>query len=103
MGLCKKHHNCWMRCCIFSFTVWYASIIVRSLMTMSVGSFLGLLTRDAMVVESVSTIILYIIKHGQAMQDVKLGFNSPIVDSFIQTKNDEVVVLQNRSFLYLIF
>lgn len=72
-------------------------------MTMSVGSFLGLLTRDAMVVESVSTIILYKIKHGQAMQDVKLGFNSPIVDSFIQTKNDEVVVLQNRSFLYLIF
>ena len=47
-----------IRCCIFSFMVWYAFMIVCSLITISVVSAFGLLTRDAIVVESVSTMTL---------------------------------------------
>lgn len=52
-------YNCPMRCCIFSFTVWYALMIVCSLIMISVVSALGLLTLEAIVIESVSTMILH--------------------------------------------
>lgn len=60
-GMTKKTstQNCWILCCILSFNVEYAFMRVCSLMTISVVSAFGLLTLDAMVVESVSTIILY--------------------------------------------
>ena len=52
------HYSWLIRCCIFSFMVWYAFMIVCSLITISVVSAFGRLTRDAIVVESVSTMIL---------------------------------------------
>jgi hypothetical protein len=52
-------YNCPILCCIFSFTVWYALMIVCSLMMISVVSAFGLLTLEAIVVESVSTMILH--------------------------------------------
>lgn len=51
-------YSCPILCCIFSFTVWYALIIVCSLMTISVVSGLGRLTREAMAAASVSMMIL---------------------------------------------
>ena len=45
-------------CCIFSFTVMYAFMIVCSLITISVVSAFGRLTREAIAAESVSTMIL---------------------------------------------
>jgi len=51
-------YSCPILCCIFSFTVWYALIIVCSLMTISVVSGRGRLTLDAIAAESVSTMIL---------------------------------------------
>ena len=53
-----NHHSCAMRCAILSLTVWYALMRVCSLITISVVSAFGRLTRDAIVVASVSTIIL---------------------------------------------
>lgn len=52
------HHSCPILCCIFSFTVWYALMIVCSLMTISVVSGRGRLTLEAMAAASVSTMIL---------------------------------------------
>lgn len=55
----EQHGYNWpILCCIFSFTVWYAFIMVCSLIMISVVSGLGRLTRDAIAVASVSTIIL---------------------------------------------
>jgi hypothetical protein len=54
----EDDYNWPILCCIFSFTVWYALIIVCSLMTISVVSGRGLLTREAIAAASVSTIIL---------------------------------------------
>ena len=51
-------YSCWIRCCIFSFTVWYAFINVCSLITISVGSARGRDTLEAIVTESVSTMML---------------------------------------------
>ena len=56
---CELAHYSWfIRCCTLSFTVKYALINVCSLITISVVSALGRLTRDAIAVESVSTITL---------------------------------------------
>jgi len=54
------NHSCPILCCIFSFTVWYALMIVCSLITISVVSGRGRLTRDAIAAGSVSTMILQI-------------------------------------------
>ena len=53
-----QHHSVAILCCIFSFTVMYAFMIVCSLITISVASAFGRLTREAIAAESVSTMIL---------------------------------------------
>lgn len=57
-GKTTNNYSCPIRCCIFSFTVWYAFIIVCSLITISVVSGRGRLTREAIAAASVSTMIL---------------------------------------------
>lgn len=58
MVRCLVAYSCWIRCCTFSLTVWYALMRVCSLITISVVSAFGRLTLDAIVVESVSTMML---------------------------------------------
>lgn len=53
-----RNHRVAILCCIFSFTVMYAFMIVCSLITISVVSAFGRLTREAIAAESVSTMIL---------------------------------------------
>ena len=97
----RGYYNWLIRCCIFSFTVWYALRSVCSLITISVVSAFGLLTRDAIVVESVSTITL-LFANTLVLANSPAAVHVPVVDRLIQTKENEVKVLQHTSLFDLI-
>lgn len=80
----------------------YAFMIVCSLITISVVSAFGRLTREAIAAESVSTMMLGDIPASARYTTARREGGAPVVDSFVQAEQHEVEVLQHAPLLYLV-